>query len=92
MFRFFFIKDPFRQAGRSLAVGALLTGLFLIGFGLLVFVLRDLFAFLAAAVFFAAGFTTLGYALRVYWLTRQMDREQKSYRENVEIHFPDLWQ
>ncbi|HOQ05954.1 MAG TPA: hypothetical protein PKY88_12165 [Anaerohalosphaeraceae bacterium] len=92
MFRFFFIREPFRQAGRSLAVGAFLTGLFLIGFGLLVFILRDLFAFLAAAVFFAAGFSAIGYAVRVYWLTRQMDRERRAYRENVEIHFPDLWQ
>ncbi|HOK66518.1 MAG TPA: hypothetical protein PK054_11050 [Anaerohalosphaeraceae bacterium] len=92
MFRFFFIREPFRQAGRSLAVGAFLTGLFLIGFGLLVFILRDLFAFLAAAIFFAAGFSAIGYAVRVYWLTRQMDREHRAYRENVEIHFPDLWQ
>lgn len=92
MFRFFFLRDPFRQAGRSLAIGALVTGLFLIGFGLLVFILRDLFAFLAAAVFFAAGFSAIGYAARLYWLTRQMDRGQKAYRKNVEIHFSDLWQ
>lgn len=92
MFRFFFSAESFRQAGRSMAAGALMLGLLLIGFGLLVFVLRDLFAFLAAAVFVAAGFSAVGYAVRIYWMTRQIDKENKPYRENVEIHTPDFWQ
>ena len=52
MFRMFLNGNPFRQATQGLAKGALITGLFLIGFGMLVFVLRDLFAFIAAAIFF----------------------------------------
>lgn len=75
-----------REAGRNLAKGTLILGLFLIGFGMLVFVLRDLFAFLAAAVFFMAGFSAIGYAIRIFWATRRMKPPHNQYRENVEIH------
>lgn len=92
MFRFFFSTQSFRQAGRSMAAAALFVGLLLIGLGLLVFILRDVFAFLAAAVFVAAGFSAVGYALRIFWMTRQIDKEQKTYRHNVDIHIPDLWE
>ena len=92
MFRFFFSTQSFRQAGRSMAAGALLVGLLLIGFGLLVFILRDLFAFLAAAIFVAAGFSAIGYAVRIYWMPRRIDKEQTAYRENVQIRIPDLWE
>lgn len=91
MFRFFFETEPFGQVGRSLATGSLVVGLLLIGFGLLVFILRDLFAILAASIFFVAGFSAIGYAVRIYWMTRQIDKDRKAYRENVEIHIPDLW-
>ena len=43
MFRMFFQGNPFQQATRGLAKGSLVMGLLLIGFGMLVFVLRDLF-------------------------------------------------
>ena len=86
MFRFFYQGDPMREAGKSLAKGALVLGLFLIGFGMLVFILRDLFAFLAAAVFFMAGFSAIGYAIRIFWATRRMNQPPQQYRENVEIH------
>ncbi len=92
MFRIFFSNTSFRQTGRVLAGGALATGLLLIGFGLLVFILRDLFAFLAAAVFIAAGFSAIGYAVRMYWLTRQIEKDRRASRENVQIHSPDFWE
>lgn len=65
MFRFFYQGDPFSEAAKSLAWTAFITGLLLIGFGMLVFLLKDLFAFLAAAVFFVAGFSAIGYAIRL---------------------------
>lgn len=61
MFQFFFSRPVEQQVGRTLVRGSLFGGLLLIGFGLLVFILRDLFAFLAAAVFFIAGFSAIGY-------------------------------
>ena len=86
MLRFFFQGDSVREAGKSLAKGSLVLGLFLIGFGMLVFVLRDLFAFLAAVIFFMAGFSAIGYAIRIFWATRRSDQPPQQYRENVTIH------
>ena len=89
MFRLFFQGDPVRQATQGLSKGALVLGLFLIGFGMLVFVLRDLFAFIAAAIFFIAGFSAIGYAVRMFILQHKMKNTNSAYRENVEIHIED---
>lgn len=89
MFRFFVQRDPFSQASKSIAKGALFIGMLLIGFGMLVFILRDLFAFLAAAVFFMAGFSAIGYGIRIFWMTWLYKKSNKPYRENVDIHYRD---
>ncbi len=89
MFRFFVHGDPMTQATRGLAKGSFVFGLLLIGFGMLVFILRDLFAFLAAAVFFMAGFSAIGYAIRMFLLQRKMRKSGEMYRDNVEIHYDD---
>ena len=89
MFKMFFDGNPFRQATQGLAKGSLVTGLFLIGFGMLVFVLRDLFAFIAAAIFFMAGFSAIGYALRLFILQWKMRKDKTVYREGVEVHFEE---
>ena len=90
MFHFFFSQDPFSQATKGLAKGSLVAGLFLIGFGMLVFILRDIFAFLAAAIFFMAGFSAIGYAIRLYLAMRKLrgpeQKGEEAYRENVQIH------
>lgn len=91
MFRFFVHGDPFSEAGRSIAKGSLFIGMLLIGFGMLVFVLRDLFAFLAAAVFFMAGFSAIGYGFRIFWTIWKSRRNSDSYRENVQIHNSDSY-
>jgi hypothetical protein len=91
MFRMFFQGDPMRQATKGLAKGALLMGLFLIGFGMLVFILRDVFAFIAAAIFFMAGFSALGYAIRLFVLQHKMKKMDPDdpYRQNVQIHYEE---
>ena len=89
MFRFFYQGDPFSQATKSVAKGALVIGLMLIGFGMLVFILRDLFAFLAAALFFMAGFSAIGYAIRIFVASWKMRRPHDPYRDNVRIHYHD---
>ena len=89
MFRMFLNGNPFRQATQGLAKGSLITGLFLIGFGMLVFVLRDLFAFIAAAIFFMAGFSAIGYAIRLFILQWKMRKDKSVYREGVEVHFEE---
>lgn len=87
MFRMFFQGNPIRMATRGMAKGALLMGLFLIGFGMLVFILRDVFAFIAAAIFFMAGFSALGYAIRLFVLQHKMKNMDPDYRKNVQIHY-----
>jgi hypothetical protein len=89
MLRFFIHGNPLSDAAKGLAKGALLIGLLLIGFGMLVFILRDLFAFVAAAVFFLAGFSAIGYAVRLFVLQYKMKKPDGVYRENVEIHYDD---
>ena len=89
MFKMFFDGNPFRQAAKDAAKVSLFLGLFLIGFGMLVFVLRDLFAFIAAAIFFMAGFSAIGYALRLFILQWKMRKDKAVYREGVEVHFED---
>lgn len=89
MFRFFVGNNPLSGATKGLAKGSLLLGLFLIGFGMLVFILRDIFAFLAAAVFFMAGFSAIGYAIRMFLFQHKMKNSDGLYRDNVEIHYED---
>jgi len=89
MFRFFVGNNPLSSATGGLAKGSLMLGLFLIGFGMLVFILRDIFAFLAAAVFFMAGFSAIGYAIRLFIVRYKMKNSDGLYRDNVEIHYGD---
>gem|GEM_PF-414418 len=89
MFRMFMNGNPFRQATQGLAKGSLITGLFLIGFGMLVFILRDIFAFIAAAIFFMAGFSAIAYSIRLFILQWKMRQDKSAYREGVEVHFED---
>jgi len=89
MFKMFFQGNPFQQATRGMAKGSLVLGLMLIGFGMLVFILRDLFAFLAAGLFFLAGFSAISYAIRLFIVQYKMKKSNGIYREGVEIHFND---
>jgi hypothetical protein len=89
MFQFFFSRPVEQQVGRTLVRGSLFGGLLLIGFGMLVFILRDVFAFLAAAVFFIAGFSAIGYAIRTWILLFKMNHSGRDGRENVRIHGDD---
>lgn len=90
---FKFSSNAFSQATNSIAKGSLVVGLMLIGFGMLVFILRDLFAFLAAALFFMAGFSAIIYAAKIFWAGHKMKRGMhtgsQAYRENVNVHIHD---
>jgi len=86
----FFLHNIMPQATKDLAKGCFVVGLLLIGFGMLVFILRDLFALLAAGLFFLAGFSAIVYAIKLFWAIRKMARRtphgNDGYRENVNIH------
>jgi hypothetical protein len=92
VFRFY--NNVISQASRNFAAGLFITGLLLIGFGFLVFVLRDLFAFLAFIVFFAAGIGCGVTAIRIFLAQRKLDKMDSEdgtmeFRKNVRIHVED---
>ncbi|MBN1817868.1 MAG: hypothetical protein JW828_10945 [Sedimentisphaerales bacterium] len=66
------------QATRGLAAGIFIVGMLLIGFAMLIFALPELFAYLAAGVFFFIGLVTLGYALRLFIAASSMDRHAQT--------------
>lgn len=91
---FRFYSNMLSQASRTLAASVLVAGLLLIGFGMLIMALPELFAFLAAAVFFLAGVVCAITALKIFWaqhrLDKHMSHDSDAYRENVVIHRDDF--
>jgi len=87
---FRFYTNAISQASRNFAAGLFVTGLLLIGFGFLVYILRDLFAIFASIVFFVAGVGCGITAVKIFWALRKLDKINSggsaSYRENVQIH------
>lgn len=79
------------QAGKGFAKGMFIIGLLLIGFAMLVWVLKEIFAFIAAGIFILAGVWCCGLSIRVWWHTRKFkagpDNGEDEYRENVRIHY-----
>jgi len=88
--RFRFYTNTISHASRNFAAGLFITGLLLIGFGFLVYILRDLFAVLASIVFFVAGVGCGITAVKIFWAQRKLDKinsgDTSDYRENVQIH------
>lgn len=91
MFRYY--TNAVSQATSSFAKGALLLGLFLIGFGVLILALPAVFAFLAAMFFFICGAGAVSTAVKIFLTHRRMDRlnqdDTDAYRKNVRIHIED---
>lgn len=89
---FRFYSNMLSQASRSVASGIMIVGLLLIGFGTLILALPELFAFLAAAVFFVAGAGCAIVAIKIFWMQRRLDRfasheeDANAHRINVRIH------
>ena len=82
------------HASRTVAASVLVVGLLLIGFGMLIMALPELFAFLAAAVFFLAGVGCAVVAIKILLaqrrLEKRMSKDSDAYRENVVIHRDDF--
>jgi hypothetical protein len=89
--RFRLYKNVISQASRNFAAGLFITGLLLIGFGFLVYILRDLFAILFSIIFFVAGLSCGATAVRIFFAQRKLDKMDSDdgttdYRRNVRIH------
>ena len=81
---------------RGFAKGLFVVGLLLIGFGILVYVLKEIFAAIAAAIFIVAGFGCCYNAIRLFLSSRKMHHmnvdfnQDDGYRKNVQIHIEDI--
>lgn len=87
-----FYTNLISQASRSFAKWLFIIGLMLVGFGLLVYWLRDIFAFIAAVVFVFAGFGCAVTAVKIYFSQRRLDKMSgpgNEGRENVRIRFEE---
>jgi hypothetical protein len=90
---FRFYTNAISQASKNFAAGLFIVGLLLVGFGFLVYVLRDLFAVLAAIVFFVTGIGCGITAIKIFLAQRKLDKinsdDSSGYRENVQIHIEE---
>jgi hypothetical protein len=90
---FRFYANAISQASRKVAAGIFMVGLLLIGFGAVILALPEIFAFLAAAVFFAAGAGCSMTAVRIFSAQKKLERMSRedsgTYRENVQIHIEE---
>ena len=89
-----FYTNVLSQASRTAATGIMIVGLLLMGFGVIIIALPELFAMLAAMVFFVAGIGCAITAVKIFWAQRHLERlesdeELEVYRENVRIHRED---
>jgi len=90
---FRFYTDTISNASKRVAAAIFITGLLLIGFGLLIYALRDFFAILFTILFHVAGIGCLVTAAKIMWVQTQL-RDQSSYRDrpyrkNVQIHLEE---
>jgi hypothetical protein len=87
---FRFYSSAISRASKTAAAGIFIAGLLLIGFGFLIYVLKEIFAILAAIVFCFAGGGCLITSLKIFWAQRKLDKMtsdgSEAYRENVQIH------
>jgi hypothetical protein len=87
---FRFYTNVLSQASRTMALGIMAVGLLLVGFGVVIIALPELFAYLAAMVFFVVGASCAGTAVKIFWAQRRIDRlnadDLDVYRKNVRIH------
>ncbi len=90
---FDFYTNAVSQATRKAAMGIFVVGLLLIGFGILILALPELFAMLAALIFFIAGLGCAGTAIKIYLAQKRIDKfnsnDSDDYRRNVQIHIKD---
>jgi cobalamin biosynthesis protein CobD/CbiB len=90
---FRFYTNAISQASKNVAAGIFITGLLLIGFGFLIYILKEIFAILAAIVFSVAGAGCLIIAVKIFLAQRKLDKisseDSEGYRENVHIHIEE---
>jgi len=95
IFRYY--TNAVSRASRNVAVAISAVGLLLVGFGVIILALPEIFAFLAAAVFFIVGIGCGVTAIKIFLFQRKLDKinndnigdDSQGYRENVQIHIEE---
>ncbi len=82
---FNFYSNSFNQVTKGFAKGLFVIGLLLIGFGILVWIFKEILAIIAAAIFMAVGFVCCFNAVRVFIGTMKSDKHGDDGRDNVRI-------
>ena len=93
---FRFYTNMLSQASRNVAAGIFIVGLVLVGFGFIIFLLPELFATLAALVFFIGGVGCAVTAVKIFIAQRKMDKftseKEADYRKNVHVRIDDRFE
>jgi hypothetical protein len=83
---FNFYSNSFNQFSKGYAKGLFVVGLLLIGFGTLVWILKEVLAVIAAAIFIAVGCFCCFNAVRIFVSTMKPDNKDNDGRsDNVKI-------
>jgi hypothetical protein len=83
---FNFYSNTFNQLSKGYAKGLFVVGLFLIGFGTLVWILKEVLAVIAAAIFIVVGFICCFNAVRIFINVMKPQKTDNSGRsDNVKI-------
>ena len=90
---FRFYTSVISRASRAVAAGIFITGMVLIGFGFMIYLLPKFFATLAALVFFITGIGCGVTAVRIFLAQRKFEQIDSDYpqavRKNVKIHIEE---
>lgn len=92
---FRFYANAVSQASRKVASGIFIVGLVLISFGVIILALPEIFAFLAAAIFFFVGLGCTITAIKIFLAQRRLNKmtpdDSAGYRKNVQIHTEEFY-
>lgn len=87
---FRFYSNMVSQASRNLAAVISTVGLLLICFGIVILAFPEVFAFIAAGVFFVAGLILCIIAVKIYLAQRRFckhaDEQSYSSRKTIEVY------
>ena len=87
---FRYYTNAISQASKAVASGVFITGMALIGFGFMIYLLPKFFATLASIVFCVTGAGCVLTAVKIFVAQRKFSKMENSksqeYRENVTIH------
>ena len=90
---FRYYTNAISQASRHFAAGIFIVGLMLVGFAVIILALPELFAFLAAAIFFIAGVSCGVIAVKIFLTQRHMNKMNREdpfdCRKNVWPHIEE---